>query len=101
MSHSTRTKWKQKYLALKKGSTVVSMGTVSLISVKEFITDFAFSKLKRYGYSTMIALFIGPVIQLISLPFYFMGGAQKIGILTLLLYDVGAKITAGDMSIIN
>lgn len=101
MDNTTRNKWKQKYIQIKKGSVILTLGTVTITDIKSLTTDMISSKLKRYGYKWALVGLAGPVIQFLAIPIYVIGGARKIRLLALSMSDIGSKLTAGEMNMMN
>lgn len=101
MDNTTRNRWKTKYINVKKGAVVLTLGTATLIDVKALAIDLLTSKLKRYGYKMVFVGLAGPFVQFIALPIYIISGARKIKLLALYLSDIGSKITAAEINMMN
>lgn len=101
MDEITRNKWERRYLNLKRGTIVLTLGTVSLSSAREFFSDVLVSKLYSYGYGAMIAIAAGPVIQLVSIPFYVYFRTSRVKRFAVGMADIGAKVTSGEMGVMN
>lgn len=63
--------------------------------------DILSSKLKAYRYKSLFAIAIGPVIQFVSLPFYVFSSGSKIRRIAIATTEIGAKISKGEMGIVN
>jgi len=114
MTEGRRSKWKKVYIEIKKRSIILSVGAISYLDCKALISYFdykalinkgfvevVFSKFKSRGYKLLIALYCGPTLQLISLPVYLFTTARKVRAFGLALCEIGAKVTSGEMEIIN
>lgn len=101
MSESKRNQWKDKYIKLKKSSIVLTVGTITFIDAKQLAIDLLASKVKRFGYKASFVFLLGPWMQISSIPFYVMGGARKIRMLAIAFADIGSKISAGEMTLLN
>jgi hypothetical protein len=101
LNETQRNKWKEKYKNLKKGTIVVSLGALTVPETKLLLADLAALKLKIYGYKTALAVLAGPFIQMVSVPLYIIGRARTLRLLAITLSDLGSKITAGEMSMMN
>lgn len=86
---------------MKRGSIIASIGAVSIVDTREFVKDLVVSKLKGYGYSTMVVVLTGPYLQVISIPLYVIASTRKLRRIAIYVCELGAKITAGEMSIMN
>lgn len=58
-------------------------------------------KLKAYGYKSLFAITLGPVIQFVSLPFYVFNYGSKFRKFAIATTEIGGKITKGEMRIVN
>ena len=101
MNEITRNKWKRRYINLKRGTIVLTLGTVSVSGAREFASDVLVSKLYSYGYGAVIVIAAGPVIQLISIPLYVYFRARRVKRFAVGIADIGAKVTSGEMGIVN
>jgi hypothetical protein len=105
MTERRRSKWKKVYIEIKKRSIILSVGAISYLDCKALINkgfvEVVFSKFKSRGYKLLIALYCGPTLQLISLPVYLFTTARKVRAFGLALCEIGAKVTSGEMEIIN
>ena len=63
--------------------------------------DIISSKLKAYGYKSLFAITLGPVIQFVSLPFYVFTYGSKFRKFAIATTEIGAKISKGEMGIVN
>lgn len=63
--------------------------------------DIISSKLKAYGYKSLFAITLGPVIQFISIPFYVFTYGSKFRNFAIATTEIGAKISKGEMGIVN
>ena len=100
MSESLRNKWKKKYINLKKGSVIVSFGGIAYIEIRSLIIDLFTSKLKLYGYKAAFFIILGPWVQITGLGLYVVGGVKKLSTVRSMC-EIGSKITAGEMNIMN
>ena len=97
----SKNNYRRKYQKIKKyGSTAVLTG-VGVIEGTQLAKDIISSKLKAYGYKSLFAVVSGPVIQFVSLPFYVFSYGSKFRKYALSVTEVGAKITKGEMGIVN
>lgn len=97
----SKNNYRRKYQKIKKyGSTAVLTG-VGVIEGTQLAKDVISSKLKAYGYKSLFAVVSGPVIQFVSLPFYVFSYGSKFRRFALSVTEVGAKITKGEMGIVN
>ena len=97
----SKNNYRRKYQKIKKyGSTAVLTG-VGVIEGTQLAKDIISSKLKAYGYKSLFAVVSGPVIQFVSLPFYVFSYGSKFRRFALSVTEVGAKITKGEMGIVN
>ena len=85
---------------MEYGSAAVLTG-VGLTEGTQLAKDVISSKLKAYGYKSLFAVVSGPVIQFVSLPFYVFSYGSKFRRFALSATEIGAKITKGEMGIIN
>jgi len=92
---------KKKYKALKKyGSASVMVG-VGVTEATQLTKDIVSSKLKAYGYKSLFAVTLGPVVQYVSVPFYVFTYGSKFRRFAMATTEIGAKITKGEMGIVN
>ena len=101
MSAGERNKLNDKYINIKKGTILVSLGAVTLIETRLLIIDLVTSKLKAYGYKTVFVVLLSPVVQMIGLPIYVFSGVGKLRGLAITLSDIGSKIRTGEISVMN
>lgn len=97
----TRKVYKEKYKNIKKYGAVSAMTGVGLSEGTQLVKDIASSKLKAYGYKSLFAVTLGPVIQFVSLPFYVFTYGSRFRRFALATTEVGAKIVKGEMGIVN
>lgn len=98
---ATKKVYRQKYKSLKKyGSASVITG-VGVCEGAELAKDVISSKLKAYGYKSLFAITLGPVIQFVSLPFYVFTYGSRFRKFAIATTEVGAKISKGEMGIVN
>lgn len=97
----SKNNYRRKYQKVKKyGSTAVLTG-VGVVEGTQLAKDIIYSKLKAYGYKSFFAVVSGPAIQFVTLPFYVCSYSSKFRRFALSASEVGAKITKGEMGIVN
>ena len=82
------------------GSASVIAG-VGISEGTQLAKDVISSKLKAYGYKSLFAITLGPVIQFVSLPFYVFTYGSKFRKFAMATTEIGAKISKGKMGIVN
>ena len=97
----TKKVYKQKYKNIKKYGCASVITGVALSEGTQLAKDVISSKLKAYGYKSLFAITRGPVIQFVSIPFYVFTQGSKFRECSLLTAKIGAKISKGEMGIIN
>ena len=93
--------YRKKYQKIKKYGSAAVLTGVGITEGTQLAKDVISSKLKAYGYKSLFAVVSGPVIQCISLPFYVFSSGSKLRRFALSVTEVGAKITKGEMGIVN
>ena len=101
MSEEKRNTLKAKYINIKKGTIVVTLSALTIPEAKLFIIDLTTSKLKLYGYKTLFAVALGPLVQTFCIPIYIFSKARKLKVLAITLSNLGSKISTGEMSVMN
>ena len=66
----TKKVYRKKYKTIKKYGSASVMAGVGISEGTQLAKDLLSSKLKAYGYKSLFAITLGPVIQFVSLPFY-------------------------------
>ena len=97
----TKKIYRQKYKNIKKYGSASVIAGVGISEGTELAKDIISSKLKAYGYKSLFAITIGPVIQFISLPFYVFTYGSKFRKFAIVTTEIGAKISKGEMGIVN
>ena len=97
----TKTIYKQKYKTIKKYGTALVNSGVGISEGTQLAKDLISSKLKAYGYKSLFAIALGPLIQFVSLPFYVFTSGSKLRKFAIATTQVGAIISRGEMSIVN
>ena len=93
--------YRTKYKKMKKmGSASVLVG-VGASEGTMLVKDLLNSKLKAYGYKSFFAVAMGPIVQGLALPFYVMTYGSKLRKFAVAISDIGAKISKGEMGIVN
>ena len=93
--------YRRKYQKIKKYGSAAVLTGVGVTEGTQLAKDVISSKLKAYGYKSLFAVVSGPVIQFVSLPFYVFSYGSKLRRFALSVTEVGAKITKGEMGIVN
>ena len=93
--------YRRKYQKIKKYGSAAVLTGVGVTEGTQLAKDVISSKLKAYGYKSLFAVVSGPVIQFVSLPFYVFSYGSKLRRFALSVSEVGAKITKGEMGIVN
>lgn len=97
----TKSVYRQKYRKIKKyGSASIIAGT-GVTEGTQLAKDLISSKLKAYGYKSLFAITLGPIIQFVSLPFYVFSYGSKFRKFAVATTEIGAKISKGEMGIVN
>ena len=97
----TKNNYRKKYQKIKKYGSAAVLTGVGITEGTQLAKDVISSKLQAYGYKSLFAVVSGPVIQFVSLPFYVFSYGSKFKRIALSVTEVGAKITKGEMGIIN
>lgn len=97
----TKKIYRQKYKNIKKYGSASVIAGVGISEGTELAKDVISSKLKAYGYKSLFAITIDPVIQFISLPFYVFTYGSKFRKCAIVTTEIGAKISKGEMGIVN
>ena len=97
----TKKIYRQKYKNIKKYGSASVIAGVGISEGTELAKDVISSKLKAYGYKSLFAITIDPVIQFISLPFYVFTYGSKFRKFAIATTEIGAKISKGEMGIVN
>jgi hypothetical protein len=98
---TTKAVYRKRYKKLKKYGSVSVIAGVGISEGTQLAKDIISSKLKAYGYKSFFAVTIGPVIQFVSLPFYVFTYGSKFRKFAIAFTEVGAKISKGEMGIVN
>ena len=98
---STKELYRKKYKNLKKYGSASIMAGVGITEGTELAKDLVNSKLKAYGYKSLFAITLGPIIQFVSIPLYVFSYGSKLRKFAVMTTEVGAKISKGEMGIIN
>ena len=93
--------YRRKYQKIKKYGSAAVLTGVGVTEGTQLAKDVISSKLKAYGYKSLFAVVSGPLIQFVSLPFYVFSYGSKLRRFALSVTEVGAKITKGEMGIVN
>ena len=97
----SKNKYKKKYQRIKKYGSAAVLTGVGFTEGTQLAKDVISSKLKAYGYKSLFAVVSGPVIQFVSLPLYVFSYSSKFRKFAVAVTKVGAKITKGEMGIVN
>ena len=97
----TRKFYRQKYKNIKKYGSASVIAGVGITESVELAKDVINSKLKAYGYKSLFAITLGPIVQFISLPFYVFTYGSKFRKFVLATTKIGAKISKEEMRIVN
>ena len=97
----TKKIYRQKYKNIKKYGSASVIAGVGISEGTELAKDVISSKLKAYGYKSLFAITIDPVIQFISLPFYVFTYGSNFRKFAIATTEIGAKISKGEMGIVN
>jgi hypothetical protein len=77
------------------------MITVGTLDGLELAKDVLSSKLRAYGYRSFFLIAVGPIIQFLSVPLYLFSYGTSLCKYANTVSEIGAKITAGEMSVMN
>ena len=97
----TKKVYRQKYKNIKKYGSASVIAGVGISEGTQLAKDIISSKLKAYGYKSLFAITLGPVIQFVSLPFYVFTYGSKFRKFAIATTEIGAKISKGEMGIVN
>ena len=97
----SKSNYKRKYQKIKKYGSGAVLAGVGFTEGTQLAKDLISSKLKAYGYKSLFAVVSGPLIQFVSLPFYVFSYGSKFRRFALSATEIGAKITKGEMGIVN
>jgi hypothetical protein len=97
----TKKVYRQKYKSIKKYGSASAIVGVGISEGTQLAKDVISSKLKAYGYKSLFAITLGPVIQFISLPLYVFTYGSKFRKFAIATTEIGAKISKGEMGIVN
>ena len=97
----TKKIYREKYKNIKKYGSASAIAGVGINEGTELAKDLISSKLKAYGYKSLFAITIGPLIQFVSLPFYVFTYGSKFRKFAIATTEIGAKISKGEMGIVN
>ena len=97
----SKNNYRRKHQKIKKYGSAGVLTGVGVTEGTQLAKDVISSKLKAYGYKSLFAVVSGPVIQFVSLPFYVFSYGSKFRKYALSVTEVGAKITKGEMGIVN
>lgn len=101
MDSTTKNVYKRKYRKIKLSANSASLVSIGAIEARQLVKDVISSKLKAYGYKSLLALTIGPIIQVVSLPAYIFSYGSVFQKYASSLSYIGAEITRGEMNIAN
>lgn len=101
MEPETRKVYREKYKTIKKYGCASAIASVGLVEGAQLTPDLVASKLKAYGYKSLFAITLGPVVQFVSIPFYVFTYGSKLRKFALATTEVGAKISKGEMGVVN
>lgn len=97
----TKGVYRKKYKNLKKCGSASIIAGVGISEGTQLAKDVISSKLKAYGYKSLFAITLGPMIQFVSLPFYVFTYGSKFRKFAIATTEIGAKISKGQMGIVN
>src|SRR5210317_660639 len=97
----SKNNYRRKYQKIKKYGSAAVLTGVGVTEGTQLAKDVISSKLKAYGYKSLFAVVSGPVIQFVSLPLYVFSYSSKFRKFAVAVTEVGAKITKGEMGIVN
>lgn len=101
MDGVTKNVYKRKYKNFKITANGASLVSIGAIDASQLAKDIMGSKLKAFGYKSLLALTIGPIIQVVALPAYIFSYGSVLQKYASSLSYIGAQITRGEMSIAN
>ena len=97
----TKKIYRQKYKNIKKYGSASVIAGVGISKGTQLAKDVISSKLKAYGYKSLFAITLGPVIQFVSLPFYVFTYGSKLTKFAIATAEIGGHISKGEMGIVN
>lgn len=97
----TKKIYRQKYKNIKKYGSASVIAGVGISKGTQLAKDVISSKLKAYGYKSLFAITLGPVIQFVSLPFYVFTYGSKLTKFAIATAEIGGQISKGEMGIVN
>jgi len=97
----TKKVYRKKYKTIKKYGSASVMAGVGISEGTQLAKDLLSSKLKAYGYKSLFAITLGPVIQFVSIPFYIFTYGSRLRQFAIATTEIGAKISKGEMGIVN
>lgn len=97
----TKAAYRKRYKQIKQTGCATVIASVGLTEGVQLAKDVLSSKLRAYGYKSLFAIAIGPVIQFVSLPLYVFSYGSKFRRITIATTEIGAKISKGKMGIVN
>ena len=98
---TTKNIYRQKYKTIKKYGSASVIAGVGVTEGTQLAKDIISSKLKAYGYKSLFAITLGPIIQFVSIPFYVFTYGSKFRKFAVATTEIGAKISKGEMGIVN
>jgi len=97
----TKEIYRKKYKNIKKFGCASTLVGVGVSEGTQLAKDVLNSKLKAYGYKSLFAVTVGPLIQFISLPLYIFSFGSKFQKLAVATKEIGATISKGEMGKMN
>lgn len=97
----TKTRYKERYRQFKSTVVTGSMTALSLKEGTELAKDVLNQELKAYAYKGFFGVMIGPILQLVAIPFYVYTQGLKARKVALIIRDLGAYITRSEMIVMN
>lgn len=101
LDETTKAYYRKRYKNLKSASSVGVIAGVGITEGVQLVKDVFCSKLRAYGYKSLFGIVLGPTIQFLSLPFYVYTYGTKLSSYAITAAEIGAKITKGQMGIVN
>ena len=96
-----KTVYRDQYKQMKQVVTAGSMVTVGTIDGTQLVKDVLSSKLRAYGYKSFFAVAAGPVVQIISIPFYIFTYGSALRVYAKGIAEIGGRIIKSEMGLIN
>lgn len=97
----TKKVYRQKYKNIKKYGSASVIAGVGISEGTQLAKDLISSKLKAYGYKSLFAITLGPMIQFASIPLYVFTYGSKFRKFAIATTKIGAKVSKGEMGIVN